>query len=400
MFAQDVLAPMSQNLMLQQLTNRPAQMRPGTMQDDLTGLPVEELPELFNWGPVRLRPHADYRLIYGDGIQARPGQQFKTFISEFSPGALFELGNHWTLDWTPTLRFYSSSAFRDTFDNNVVFHGATTYEDWSLGLAQTYSSASQPLIETGGQTDTQYFLTALNAVYHMSSKMSLELGANQTFRIVGQNSSPGQLTDWREWSTLDWLNYQFYPDFGAAIGAGFGYDMLNVGNDMTWEQLQGRINWRPATKLSALLTGGFEYRQFLGSSTGNKITPLFSAAIEYQLTETTTLSLNASQVVGASYFAGQLTENTLVGGGLRQRLLQKLWLSLQGGWRETVFTATQAGVSASRDDTGTYFTARLSAEFIKRGTASIFYYMSDNNSNQSGFTYSSSQVGFELAYRF
>jgi hypothetical protein len=397
--AQNVLAPTTPNPLIQALTNRPALTR-SEAQDQLTALPVEQLPSMFIWGPVRLRPHVDYRLSYGDGIQAAPGQQLKTFINQISPGVMFELGNHWTLDYTPTLRYYSNSGFRDTFDNAVILHGATTYEDWSLGLSQTYASYSQPLIETGAQTDTDSYVTSLNALYQMSSKMSLELAAYQNFRLVGENNATTQLTDFREWSTLDWLNYQFWPDFGAAVGAGFGYDALTIGSDITYEQFQGRLNWRPGTKLIVQFSAGFEVQQFVDPGTVN-VTPLFQANISYQIFDGTTLSLDAGRVVAPSYIANSVDENLHVGGGLHQRLFKKLYLDLSGGYRETSFVSTSAtSASVNRTDHGTYFGASLSLQVLKRGTASVFYYLSNNSSDQAGFAYSSSQVGFELAYRF
>src|SRR5580692_5063043 len=44
------------------------------------------LPQIFQYGPVQLHPHLDYRLLYGNGIQSAPGDQQKTFIQEVSPG--------------------------------------------------------------------------------------------------------------------------------------------------------------------------------------------------------------------------------------------------------------------------------------------------------------------------
>src|SRR6516164_6714645 len=99
----------------------------------------------------------------------------------------------------------------------------------------------------------------------MSTKMSLELALNQNFQFVGQNSTTNQFTDSHLWSTMDWLNYQFWPKFGLAIGLGGGYDQLTVGSDMTFVQVQGRINWTVGEKLSLLVEGGMEDRQFLDS---------------------------------------------------------------------------------------------------------------------------------------
>ena len=369
----------------------------------LTPAPSATVPEWLDWGPVRLRPHVLERFLYGDGIPARRGEQFKTAINEFSPGMALELGNHWRLDYTPTLRFYSSSQFRDTLDHSVLFSGGTTYDDWSLGLSHTFASSSQPLAETASQTDQETYVTALSAAYHMSSKMSLELGLNQNFRFVAQNQSAQQLNDSREWSTLDWLNYQFWPRFGAAIGVGFGYVNVSAGSDMTYEQLQGRINWRAGEKLSFVLNAGFDERQFIDANAPDLLNPIFGLSALYQLTETTTLSATASRAVSASYFQNQVTETTDLSGTLRQRFFGKLYLDLTGGYRVTTYEATIRTafflINLNREDDYVFFNARLTATILKRGTAAIFYQASDNSSNVSGFKYSSNQVGLELGYR-
>ena len=381
---------------------------PSTLQTIGTNTPampplVETTPEdrpLFDLGPVGFRPHMLYRFLYGDGVPAAPGQHLTTTINELYPGILLELGSHWRLDYTPTIRFYSNSAFKDGVDQYVSLNGSAAYRDWTFGLSQSYSSVSEPLVETGAQTDTETFATALNGVYQMSSAVSLDLGLNQNFRYVDQ-TFPGQtLNDTRSWFTLDWLDYRFAPALSAGIGVGFGYDNVSVGSDMTYEQLQGRVRWHPSPKLSAVVSGGMETRQFLDSDLPNLLNPVCSLALVYMLFEQTTLSLNGSRVVMPSYIGNQLTENSTISGGLRQRLLGKLFLNLDGGYTLTSYHSSAAGVEVDRTDHSTFFNARLTIVIIRRGSASIFYYLSENSSNLSPLSFTSNQVGFELGYRF
>ena len=357
-------------------------------------------PPLLQWGPVNLRAHLLYRFLYGDGIPAQPGQNFTTVINEVRPGLLFELGRHWTLDYTPALRFYSNRHFRDTTDHSVVLKGATAYKDWTLGLSQGYAATSEPLIETGAQTDQESYSTAANAAYHVSTKTSLELGLNQDFRFVGQNQAGLQLTDSREWSTLDWLNYQFWPRFGAALGVGFGYLDLSAGSDMTYEQLQGRISWQATAKVSLVVSAGLDDRQFLSGNTPALLNPIFGASLLYQPFEPTMLSLNAARTVAPSYFQSQVTENTTLSGGVRQRLLRRLYLDLTAGYHLTSYEVTATGQAVNSDISGTFVNVQLSVPFLKRGTAAAFFQATENSSNDSLYSYSSTQVGLELGYRF
>src|ERR1017187_8925850 len=197
-----------------------------------TPVPLPALPPLLRWGLLTIQPHLYYGLSYGDGIQATAGQPTNSFMNELDPGVLLRWGDHWSLDYTPMLRFYSSSDLRNTFDNAVTLSGGTTYEDWKFGLGQTYASSSDPIIETASQTDQQTFSTLLSADWRMNSKTSLELGLSQNLRMFDQSSGGQQLNDYNSWSTMDWLNYQFWPGFGAAIGAGFEYVNVSVGPDL------------------------------------------------------------------------------------------------------------------------------------------------------------------------
>jgi hypothetical protein len=381
---------------------------PATLQTTGTNLPAmpplvptraEDRP-LFNWGPVGFRPHMLYRFLYGDGIPAAPGQNLKTAINEIDPGILLQLGSHWHLDYTPSIKIYSNRAFKDTVDQFVSLNGGAAYRDWSFGFSQSYSSLSDPLAETGAQTGTENFSTAVTARYQMNSALSLDLGLNQYFRYVDQ-TIPGQsLADSRGWSTMDWLDDQFAPTFSAGIGIGFGYDNMSIGSDMTYEQLQGRIRWQSTSKLSAVLSGGMETRQFLDSEASNLLSPICNASIVYLLFEPTTLSCNATWSVAPAYQSDQVTQNATIGGTLRQRLLAKLFVDLNGGYNLSSYHSSLAGLEINRTDHGTFFIARISILFVKRGTASVFYYLSENSSNDQGFSYTSNQVGFELGYHF
>lgn len=376
-----------------------------------------EEPRL-QWGSVNFRPHFLYRFLYGDGLPARSGDKITTAINEVYPGILFEVGPHWRLDYTPSLHYYSNSRFRDTTDQSVALDGATTYQNWDLGLSQHYTTTSQPLIETAAQTDQEIYATAINATCHFNTQASLELGLNQNFRFLGQNSAANlvgnNLIDSKEWSTLDWFNYQFRPTFGAAVGVGAGYVDLSAGSAtsgkqpqapisaMSYEQFQARIRWQAADKLSLELSGGIEDRQFLDVNAPDSVSPLLSASIVYRPFEGTSVSLEAARSVMTSYSAdyGQVFENTDLNGHFQQRLLKKLQLDLTGGYRTVSYQANFVGGSGSREDHYTYFNARLSVPFLKRGTAGVFYQAGDNTSSVSEFQLSSRQVGFDAGYRF
>jgi len=353
----------------------------------------------FQYGIFTLRPHPYYRFLYGTGLLSSTNQAVNSVINQFSPGFLLEIGRHWTLDYTPTWMFYSSSQFHNTLDHVITLTGGTSYEDWTFGLSQVVALTSDPLVETATQTSQQTYTTAFNASYQFNDKMSTDLGLSQNIISADQFNSS------REWSTLDWLNYEFWPRLNAGIGAGIGYDNIRPGPgmtnspDMVYEQFQGRVNWRATDKISFQINAGGEDNQFL-SGAGDLLSFVFGAAIQYQPFEVTRITISADRNVSPSYFANQTTENTDFTGDLNQRLLGKLYLDLQGGYHVVKYVASASNISVNREDNLYSISVQLSYPFVQRGTIGAFYQASSNSSTQSGFGYSSSQIGVQVSYRF
>jgi hypothetical protein len=373
------------------------------------------LPSALQWGPVDVRPHLLYRFVYGDGIQAAPGQSSKTAINEVYAGVLFALGENWTLDYTPTVSIYSSSQFQNTVDQSVSLRGLATYEDWSFNLQQSYAKTTEPLVETGEQTEEDTYLTSLMASWAMNSKLNLQIGLAQNFLDAGNFQSL------KEWTTPEWLDYRVASGFSMGIGVTLGYDSLSLSPHETFEEGQGRIQWNPGPKLSIQTSGGVEDRQ-LGGGAPDLITPIFGASLYYQAFERTRLGLNLSRSVSPSLFQSQLQTSTSLGASLRQGITSKLALTIDGSYfyspyqntalvpitgpfvngspDQTIGPVPTALLQTDRTDKQWSVNVHLSWALTDRGTIDVFYSRSENTSALTLFSYSSVQVGFSLGYRF
>jgi hypothetical protein len=365
-------------------------------------------PGIPLWGPVDVHPSLLYSLTYGNGIDFLPGQQAKTFVNTITPGLLFDLGTHWKLDYTPSYAVYSSPLFRNTLAESVLLSGDTTYEDWAFNFSQSYASFDTPLIETGLQTDQDAYVTTLGAAYQMNSKLSLQLGANQSFRFTDQ------FDDIRQWSGSSGLNYQFIPQFGMGLTLSGGYNDISVGSSMPFESVQGTLNFRPGKKLTLVLSGGGEDLQFVHPSAPSLITPVFSGSLQYQLFPDTLISVSGSRVVNPSYFGNQVEVATAVGGSIRQQLSKKFTLTVNAGYSTIPLTSIEPGplpqfflgtpprtsLVVDEEDNSTSFGVSLSYAVVERGLISVFYTVNDNAAGQANYSYSSSQIGFSLSYRY
>jgi hypothetical protein len=186
----------------------------------------------------------------------------------------------------------------------------------------------------------------------------------------------------------------------AAVGVGGGYDNEDASPDMTFEQLQGRVNWRATDKISFQLHGGVEDRQFLSGGAGDLINPVFDATIQYQPFEQTKITLTGNRSVSASYLQNQVIETTGVSGGLNQRLLGRLFLDLSGGYQTVKYISSVSASGSNREDKLYSFGARLSRAFLQRGTIAVLYQISRDDSSQAGYSFTSHQVGFQIGFNY
>lgn len=352
--------------------------------------PAQPLP--LHWGSLSFHPHLAYSMLYGTGIAYGPGRQDNTFLNTVSPGLTFGLGPRWSLDYTPSLLFYSSQYYSDTLDHAVSLRGSASAGRWDFSLGYGYRSTSTPLIETATQTDQETHTANLGANCQLGAKTSLELNLVQTLRFAQAYA------DSYTWSTTDWLDYQWRPTFAIAGGMSVSYDLVDPGTDMTSERLLGRVRGQMANKLTYTIQGGVEFRQFLDTESPTKISPNVDASLNYQLFEPTSVFAFVAHDTGGSYYSDQFTESTRMGGGLRQRFLGKVFLNLSGGYSIQNYSSTFGDHAVTREDDYPYFQAGLSTRFLTRGGFSVFYRYSENSSDQSGYSFTSNQVGLQLSY--
>jgi len=376
-------------------------------EDVITSAPFPLAPtQAIRAGPLNLWPHLFYGLYYGNGIQARPGEQVKTATHVISPGIFMSFGDHWTLDYTPTKTVYLNEKLRDTFDHSVRLNGGYRYGEWIFKIEHNYVSSSSILLETATQTEREFHGTTLRIYYPFSSEMAWESEIHQNFQFLEQPQVVPPLPtalqrNSREWSTLNWVNYQLRPGLNVAIGPGGGHISVDPeGVDMTYEQLQGRIRWKATDKIYFVFEGGGENWQFDNSPVGDQMNPTYKAIIQYSPFQTTWLGLLYEHRMAPSYFEGLVTETSIARAYLQQRLLQKFKLIVGAQYGETEYQASQRNAITGTDSF--YSTdIRLVTPFVGRGTISALWQYGKNASTRpGGYGLESTTIGVELQYQF
>jgi hypothetical protein len=350
----------------------------------------------LRWGPFDIIPAINYRFSYSTGLPRAGllGADETTVQHAVAPSLTLQ-SKHLTLSYSPSLNYYAKGRYDDSVNHAASLSSSFGYGDWRFGLSHSYSAASRVLVETARQTDTERHGTALTASYQLSDKTSLDLTASQNIsEASGLNSS-------KTWSTMNWFNYQVTDITLFGVGVGGGYSDVELGSDMTYEQIQARVHWAPRPKIEVDVNGGVDIRQFLGQSgSGDRVSPIIGASASYRPFDQTTVSLNADRSVSASLFADQITETTSFDLSIRQRFFERLQAGLSGGFRFVDYQSTSRLLEAGRSDDVTFFSASLGTRILKKGNISVSYSHSDNRSNREVFTYDSDTFAVQVGYRF
>jgi hypothetical protein len=358
---------------------------------------------LFQYGPVTLHPHVNYTFLYGTGIASSVGNQQDSIVQQLSPGLTADLGRHWSVDYTPTLIFYSNRQFHNTVDQSASLNGVTHYEDWDFSLSQGFGSSSDPMTETAAQTSQKTYSTALSAAYAFNDKWSANGSVDQNISLVSG------LQDSYIWSTLEGVNYQFSPRLNAGISVGGGYtkEEDNSGQgisnpDVVNEEVQFNAAWRATDKVSFQGSVGLNDQQFLATGYQDSLEPIFSASVQYQPFKVTQIALIASRMVGSSdfYIIAQSSESTTVSLSLTQRILVKYHLNLMASYGKTDYTTTLLIFSEARTDDIYSFNASFGRSFLKHGNWAITYQYSDDMSDIAGYSQRSNQIAFQVGFNY
>jgi hypothetical protein len=367
------------------------EVQPG---EEAPGFTLPWIPLQF--GPVKLQPSVAFSVSYNHGLLAGPGQPENTLWETFSPSFLFVIGSHWTLAYSPTWTWYSSTQFQQELNHNFSLNWWAEYEDWMFSLAQAFSLSASPRVETGQQTEQKTFGTALSASYRFSSQMSLDLSLSQNIQDTQQFQSQNQ------WSTMEWLNYQFWPRLTAGLGVGGGYVDVSAGSDMAFEQFQGRISWRPGERANLTLHGGAEYRQFLTGGAPPLLSPVFGLAIQYLAGHKTSFTLSVDHNITASYLESQVPEATTLAFSTGRALSSKFTLSLSTSFTAVTYNSTAPGTPSAGSYDYVYAGANLSYAIVKHGSIAVAYAFSQNASSQTqaGLGFTSHQFTLSLGYSF
>jgi len=345
-------------------------------------------------GPVLLRPSINYKYTDANNLLRSVGNEQDSEIQDISLNLIFDYQALWTFTYRPTWTYFSNATFNDTDSHSANFSSNFEVADWRIRFNQTYKDSYYSLVQTGSQTQQEIFGTTLSASRQLNSTWYLDLSGDQDL------SSTSGFSDANESSISGWLRHQASSAVDSSIGLTWGYADVDLGLNTEYTQLLLRFGFNPSEKLRVSLLGGIDSREIDEPGFDKEENPTYDASLQYQPFDYTTIGINLSRRIGASYFGNFSNETEALTLSLNQRLLGRFNLTVSFGERSSDYLGLLDNFVVGRADDYDSFLVDLSTQLVNRINVSAFYRKNENSTNTTGFGFSSDQSGFSIGYRY
>ncbi|MDB6053973.1 MAG: hypothetical protein JWN25_1496 [Verrucomicrobiales bacterium] len=297
------------------------------------------------------------------------------------------------LTYTPSIERYLSQSSLDRMNQGVNFAALLPMPRLRLGITQSFTDNSSPVVDVQRRVNTQTYGTMLSSSYILSEKTSFEVNGNYN---LSQNEG---LVSTEEYLNQNWLNYVVTPKVSASLGLGLGLNKTDQGDDQRLMNLLLRSSYRLAEKVNVSISAGAEVRDY--KTGGMAVDPVFSASARYRLSENSGISFTASRETHASV---ALVRQNYTSTGFNLDLYQKLFDRLSGtigfGYDNLDYQSTAASLAKTRSDS--LISANLAAtwSFTDSLRSTFAYTFRNNTSTDDRLNVHESVISISTSYLY
>jgi Putative beta-barrel porin 2 len=382
---------------------------------------ITSAPKHFQWG-VRLT----VRGVYDDNIFLSHFDRQSDWYVAIEPAITIGYGNiverqgsYIRLDYAPSIFVYIDHDDSTAAQHLIRLEGGTGFGRLLLGLSQdvqllngghldrsgldasAISLAGSINAATSGTTDAQLYATNFGWSYDLSDKTFLSGAAyyrRQDFNtLVSSDEFGGNL----------FFNYKYSPRLAFGIGGSGGFATHDIGPDETFEQGLLRVQYQATGKISVNASAGVEVRQFDNSSNdgsrSDRVSGVYEIGATYQPFDGTMITLRgSSRVLGSAIVANSdyLATNILL--GVRQRLLQRVYLGFTAGYEHADYFNTVPGIDGAATRNDDYFLIEPAVDVMvtRWFTVGAYYLYRTNDSPIARFDYYENQFGMRASFTY
>jgi opacity protein-like surface antigen len=386
---------------------------------------ISPTPNRFQWGLSLL-----VRGVYDDNINLVPPGFHKDSgwyvgiqpaIAVGFGDVVGRQGNYIRLDYAPDILIFTDHSEDNTVNHLIRFESQYHFSRLTLNLTQDVqiltttdinsvigngTAISIANVDVAGRTDVNVYRTYLGAAYFLTDKTFLSGDAEYSIydydeSLISSERFIGHL----------FINYIPTGKLVLGIGGGGGIEWGDSPTpDQPFGSVNGRITYQATGKISLYAMGGVEFRDFEDDTTrGTYTTGVYELGATYQPFDGTLITLrgNRRNAVSAVLPGQDFTLSNIIA-GIRQRLFQRFFIGVTGGYEHDNYFSTLNGVNATRDDDYWIIEPSLdvvifnhpSPTFPVGASVGAYYIHRENASNINTFDFVDNQVGIRAVVVF
>ena len=358
----------------------------------------------------------DLRAAYDDNILLSATDKIGDFSIRLVPTITVSFGdesgaaNVLHFSYQPDiLLFFNRSEF-DSFQHIIRFDAQSSLGRLRLGLSEnaqflngtdvnqasnTGAFINAVNLDVRGRPNVNLFDTQLTASYDLTGKTFLSGGAdwsvNDYEHYISSETVSGNL----------FVNYAYGPKLVIGLGGLIGTEFIDQPTpDQNFEQVNLRTSYELTGKLLSHASMGIEFRQ-LGAGQSDNVSPVFDLGIDYTPFDGTIFSLTGSRRnTNSASLAGQDFSSTELIASLRQRLLQRFFLSLTGGYQNEAYFGATGFIDSNREDNYYFIQPAIDVRITRFWYAGGYYLHRKNDSSASIFGFEETQAGIRATFTF
>jgi hypothetical protein len=296
--------------------------------------------------------------------------------------------------YTPDGVIFSKYHKEDHLNHDVRLAAQQERDLWTVKGDLHFQTESEPVIDVGRRINQTNYTADFNAAYALTGKLTggSELYGNHSDYSGGLSSTDGRVTGY--------LDYQVAPKTAFGVAAAGGYLHVAQGASQPYEQALFQIKYLPTEKLSFNAEAGDEYRQFR-SKVKNRSQLVFDVSGSFDPTDSTELTLRANRdTIASAEYAGEDIVESVYQASIRQRFLQRLYLSVAGGYAHDNYENNEPTIVVIRRDDYYFYKTSLSCDVTQHGTVQLSYEHRENSSSLAAFKFTENLYGVAASFLF
>ena len=349
--------------------------------------------------PFRFHFGLDTSVYYDDNIYTSRKWEVDDIIFRISPHFGIDMGdvdglvdNYGILRYSPVFNIYNENEAENTLDHDATFEGQLRFGRLAIHGYSRFQRLRDAQPDVGSRYDEDVFTNALRAVYNVSPKTNLEVGAKNVITDHGGDDSLFDSTEW----IYDVVGEYVVSD-KTRIGLGYAYGILDVdgtSTDQTYDRPFGRFRWYPTGKLSLESIVGVDIRDL---QTGSRDTFVYDVSLQYNPRAGTAMHFSTYRDIEPSvFFEDQNFDTTGIDFKIEQRVGPRWYAGFEAGYEWADYYAVDATTASPRDDEYYFLHPSLTYAFRDWMNLEFWYRYRSNESTIAAFDYDNNQFGVSM----